>query len=404
MDKTARFTPPSRTDTTDRGKMPSDPFQQSMEAMLGPSAAVQQLLKKNKRSAYLLLKAYSMLFGLGHAKDERELYPKLRLLHSIMQGMNWKADVVYHPEFRERLHQGESFLFVSPHANICMDPFLIRKYTHRRTDSGAYYFMYSVIGDNLMKGWAKDFLTLCGSISFARGRSGSDMMRDVVDTLTLPHTGIWIASSSGIQKNGRMEMSALVARTLTRNANLRGYSVVPVGILYEMQPNLAYETRVLLSEFLETPYEKSEGDDLKRMLRGVFPGYPETMYRLRKKHRIRVRFGQPILLEAAMSTKDFIRRTNRHFCQVGHFEVHEERYHLLHAVLTEGSVPPHAELFLKKMYGITLEDFPDERPHERFVDQVAGQRFKLQELGELAYQAMPCLVSRSPRSSSSTTG
>ena len=197
----------------------------------------------------------------------------------------------------EKLDPEKSYLFLSNHRDIAMDPAMVNI---ALVDAGMDTLRIA-IGDNLLrKPFASDLMRVNRSFIVKRSVIGRREKLNELKKLSayIRHsicqdtTSIWIAQREGRAKDGqdRTETALLKMLALSRGEEqnfaqaIGELSVVPVAISYEYDPCDIDKGRELFAKQMGQDYIKQEFEDLDTIQKG-FVGY---------KGRIHVAFGDPV--------------------------------------------------------------------------------------------------------------
>lgn len=224
----------------------------------------------------------------------------------------------------ENLNKDQSYLFISNHRDIAMDPALVNYALH----SHGMNTVRIAIGDNLLqKPWVTDLMRLNKSFIVKRSAKGvRDMMNSfkllseyIHHSLKEDQHSIWIAQREGRAKNGIdhtdpaiIKMFGMAKKKSEQPAAdvLADLKIVPVALSYEYDPLGVEKSREVVTKAAEGEYAKAEFEDILSIARGI-AGF---------KGRVQVAFGKPLTAEematpdaAAASVDEQIRRLYRLF-------------------------------------------------------------------------------------------
>lgn len=198
----------------------------------------------------------------------------------------------------DELDPEESYLFISNHRDIAMDPAFVNWVRHQ-------FGMDTVriaIGDNLLrKPYISDLMRL--NKSFIVNRSAT-APREVMKALTqlsqyIDHSivqdgqSIWIAQREGRAKDGndRTDPAILKMFYMSHRKAKRSFSeamerlnIVPVSISYEYDPCDALKANELNALAQDGAYEKGQFEDIESIVKGITGN----------KGRVHVAFGEVI--------------------------------------------------------------------------------------------------------------
>ena len=182
----------------------------------------------------------------------------------------------------EKLQQNTSYLFISNHRDITLDPAFLNLALHKNDFSTVNI----AVGSNLMdQKWAADLMRL--NKSFIIPRSGSSK-REIYRSLNLvsefifnkvkvENESIWIAQREGRAKDGKdiTDPAILKMIHLTKRKELsisdffNQMKVIPVSISYEFDPNDLNKAKEIYETEVNGFYEKKENEDLESISRGI---------------------------------------------------------------------------------------------------------------------------------------
>ena len=182
----------------------------------------------------------------------------------------------------ENLQENTSYLFISNHRDITLDPAFLNLALHKNDFSTVNI----AVGSNLMdQKWAADLMRL--NKSFIIPRSGSSK-REIYQSLNLvsefifnkvkvENESIWIAQREGRAKDGKdiTDPAILKMIHLTKRKELsisdffNQMKVIPVSISYEFDPNDLNKAKEIYETEVNGFYEKKENEDLESISRGI---------------------------------------------------------------------------------------------------------------------------------------
>jgi hypothetical protein len=196
----------------------------------------------------------------------------------------------------EKLDPSMSWLFLSNHRDITMDPALVNYMLYHH----GFDTLQIAIGDNLLK---RPFLTklmkLNKSFIVKRSVQGRDKLtaskqlsayiRHCINT----GENVWIAQREGRAKNGIDETESAVLKMLhlagredglTLPATMNALNIVPVSISYEFDPCDGAKAAELHARETTGSFVKDENTDVKSILAGM----------IGKKGAVHLTFGSPV--------------------------------------------------------------------------------------------------------------
>ena len=195
----------------------------------------------------------------------------------------------------DQLDPEESYLFISNHRDIAMDPAFVNWVRHQ-------YGMDTVriaIGDNLLsRPYVSDIMRLNKSFIVNRSATGREMMKaltqlsNYIDHSIQADHSIWIAQREGRAKDGNDATDPALLKMLymahrksrSFSEHTRRLNIVPVSISYEYDPCDYLKANELYAKASGEGYEKSEGEDINSIVKGI----------VGQKGHVHVAFGDPI--------------------------------------------------------------------------------------------------------------
>ncbi|MGR5118969.1 1-acyl-sn-glycerol-3-phosphate acyltransferase [Vibrio astriarenae] len=197
----------------------------------------------------------------------------------------------------EQLDTETSYLFVSNHRDIAMDPALVNYGLHQ----SGHRTMRIAIGDNLLKKpCATELMRLNKSFIVKRSAKAPREMMKALGTLSayIKHSldtgnSIWIAQREGRAKDGNdytepaiLKMFHVEGRKskIAFNDYVRSLKIVPVSISYENDPCDVAKALELHAKATHGEYEKGEFEDIESIIQGI----------IGDKGRVHVAFGNVI--------------------------------------------------------------------------------------------------------------
>ncbi len=195
----------------------------------------------------------------------------------------------------DELDPEESYLFVSNHRDIAMDPAFVNWVRHQ-------FGMDTVriaIGDNLLrKPYVSDLMRLNKSFIVNRSATGREMMKALtqlssyIDHSIVEGHSIWLAQREGRAKDGNDATDPAILKMLyMAHRKSRSFAeqskrlnIVPVSISYEYDPCDYLKANELHAKASEGGYEKSQYEDIASIVKGITGN----------KGHVYVSFGDPI--------------------------------------------------------------------------------------------------------------
>lgn len=205
------------------------------------------------------------------------------LVASYMEKMTARSTTKLTVSGIEELDADESYLFISNHRDIAMDPAFVNWVRHQ-------FGMDTVriaIGDNLLrKPYVSDLMRL--NKSFIVNRSAT-APREVMKALTqlsgyIDHSlnqddqSIWIAQREGRAKDGNDQTDPAILKMfyMSHRKAKRSFSeamerlnIVPVSISYQYDPCDALKAEELYALQQDGQYEKGQFEDIESIVEGI---------------------------------------------------------------------------------------------------------------------------------------
>src|SRR6056300_387891 len=180
----------------------------------------------------------------------------------------------------EKLDHDESYLFISNHRDIAMDPAFVNWMLYHNE----MQTVRIAIGDNLLrKPYASDLMRLNKSFIVKRGVQGRErltvlnQLSQYIDYSIVGGHSIWIAQRSGRSKDGddrtdpallkMLHIGQRKARSFAEQA--KRLNIVPVSISYELDPCDAMKATELAAMAEQGEYKKGEFEDIQSIVRGI---------------------------------------------------------------------------------------------------------------------------------------
>lgn len=197
----------------------------------------------------------------------------------------------------DKLNPNESYLFISNHRDIVLDPAILNVLL---VEEG-FNTTEIAIGDNLLiYPWITDLVKLNRTFIVKRNLPIKQMMENsrllsqyIRYTLTEKKHSIWIAQREGRSKDGndRTQISLLkmlnISGTNSLTENFKELKLVPVSISYEFDPCDYLKAREFQMKRDNPDYQKTKDDDLMHMGTGLRG----------RKGRVHFAFGKPLQKE-----------------------------------------------------------------------------------------------------------
>ncbi|GAB3521414.1 1-acyl-sn-glycerol-3-phosphate acyltransferase [Photobacterium alginatilyticum] len=197
----------------------------------------------------------------------------------------------------EKLDPNQSYLFISNHRDIAMDPAMVNWCLYKQN----FKTVRIAIGDNLLKKpCATELMRLNKSFIVKRSAKGPREMMKALGQLSsyISHSletgnSIWIAQKEGRAKDGNDRTDPAILKMFFMEGRKRkqsfsefiaGLNIVPVAISYENDPCDVAKAKELYEKATSGSYEKGELEDIESIIQGI----------VGQKRRIHVSFGDVI--------------------------------------------------------------------------------------------------------------
>lgn len=197
----------------------------------------------------------------------------------------------------DKLDPNNSYLFVSNHRDIAMDPAMVNWCLHENQ----FDTVRIAIGDNLLKKpCATELMKLNKSFIVKRSAKGPREMMKALGQLSAyikasldEKQSIWIAQREGRAKDGNDKTDPAILKMFFMEGRrqkiefadyVASLRIVPVTISYENDPCDAAKANELYRKQQEGGYEKGEFEDIESIVQGI----------VGQKRRIHVAFGDVI--------------------------------------------------------------------------------------------------------------
>lgn len=241
----------------------------------------------------LWIKGYlKRTFGQVRSVDELQerLEPYVRrVLASTTQSVSWSG--------LEHLDPSQSYLFMSNHRDIVLDPALVNYALYRE----GLHTCRIAIGDNLVQNpMVADLMRLNKSFLVRRNLSNPREMRNAFLTLSsyiresiAEGHSVWMAQREGRAKDGIDKTDPAIIKMLHMSHKrdkvplgdaVRELRIVPVTLSYEFDPCDAEKAGELEERERTGEYVKRENEDIESIVKGITG----------LKGRIHIAFGAPL--------------------------------------------------------------------------------------------------------------
>lgn len=199
----------------------------------------------------------------------------------------------------DKLDATQSYLFLSNHRDIVMDPTFVSFALHLSHFNTARI----AAGDNLLsEQYIEDLMRLNKTFVVKRSITGKKeklaafmLLSEYISTSIEEGHSIWIAHREGRSKDGTdltdtavLKMLALGQRKHTKKFDeaIQNLKIVPVTISYQYDPCDEMKTHELVERALKGSYKKAANEDTKSIVKGIM-GF---------KGDVKVSFGVPLEL------------------------------------------------------------------------------------------------------------
>lgn len=238
----------------------------------------------------------------------------------------------------DMLSSDESYLFISNHRDIAMDP----AFTNYALYHGGHRTVAIAIGDNLLREpWVADLMRLNKSFIVKRNISAPRELLAASRQLAAfirHHIGtnqgpVWIAQREGRAKDGVDATEPAVIKMLSLGQDkkseslsdaLNALKIVPVAIAYELDPCDGAKAAELAGGL---GYRKADNEDVRSIGLGI----------VGQKGRVHLAFGQPISA-AELSVGAVVEAIDRHM--VDHYRLFEVNLWAWQILEGSADVPP----------------------------------------------------------------
>lgn len=212
-----------------------------------------------------------------------------RMLRETSSGLTVSGD--------EHLDKDQSYLFISNHRDIVLDPAIVNWVIHHK----GHHTLQIAIGDNLLtKPYVSDLMRLNKSFIVNRSakkprekfKAAKHLSSYIHHAIVEERANVWIAQREGRAKDGldrtNKAVIGMLALSKPKETPLADYirelKIVPVSISYERDPCDIDKARELYAYKTQGEYKKEEHEDAASIAKGI-TGF---------KGRIHVAFGEPL--------------------------------------------------------------------------------------------------------------
>lgn len=264
---------------------------------------------------------YRWLPSLLTALTQRRLTAQLKNVNSVksMQGViaGYMDQMIERTTSRltnsglDKLSHDKSYLFVSNHRDIAMDPAFVNYMLYH----AGFDTLYIAIGDNLLKRpFVTDLMRLNKSFIVKRSLKGRELLKSSKQLSEYIHhcveikRNVWIAQREGRAKDGidrtdtaLLKMLGMARRPAALGDALQHLHIVPVSISYEFDPCDTLKGDELNQKQETGSYQKNEQSDINSIVTGMV-GF---------KGHVHVAFGDELVLDANMDDEAIAARIDR---------------------------------------------------------------------------------------------
>ena len=217
-----------------------------------------------------------------------------KVIYKALLGLLSKTSSGLSHSGTENINSGSTYLFISNHRDIILDPSLLNTVIFEKGFETAEV----AIGDNLLEtAWVKDLARLNKSFIVKRNLSVRELVISskllsnyISETILQRNHSVWIAQREGRAKDGNDKTQPGLLNMIGMSApgSLKDHfmkmNIVPVSISYEHDPCDVDKLRSLYAKKFFGGYTKEKNEDNLAMRKGIL-GY---------KGKIHFHFGKPI--------------------------------------------------------------------------------------------------------------
>lgn len=198
----------------------------------------------------------------------------------------------------ENLKEGRSYLFISNHRDIAMDPAFVNYMLYH----AGYETLQIAIGDNLLKKpFVTDLMRLNKSFIVKRSLKGRELLQSLILLSQYIHHciennhNVWIAQREGRAKDGidktdptLLKMLAMGQRKIPLGESLTQLHILPVAISYEYDACDVLKAEELYQLETTGSFTKTDQSDIQSIVKGMV-GF---------KGRVHVAFGKELRINS----------------------------------------------------------------------------------------------------------
>lgn len=205
----------------------------------------------------------------------------------------------------DQLDTNKTYLFISNHRDIAMDPALV----NMALIEGGFSTSRVGIGDNLLnQPYVSKLMRLNKSFVVKRSVQGrreklqafNQLSKYIRDSLLHEKQHVWLAQKEGRAKNGLDKTDTAVLKMLHMSGKKQGWSfqqslnrlnIIPVSISYEFDPCDRAKAQELAAIEQAGEYTKATDEDLRSIIKGLQG----------QKGRIKIHFSPPVKLDSDLA-------------------------------------------------------------------------------------------------------
>ena len=198
----------------------------------------------------------------------------------------------------ENLEDGKSYLFISNHRDITMDPAFVNYMLYH----AGHKTLQIAIGDNLLKKpFVSDLMRLNKSFIVKRSHKGRELLQSMILLSEYIHhcidTGqnVWIAQREGRAKDGidktdptLLKMLAMAERAQALSVSLAKLHIVPVSISYEYDACDVLKAEELHEIETQGSFTKTDRTDIHSIVTGM----------IGLKGQVHIAFGKELVISS----------------------------------------------------------------------------------------------------------
>lgn len=276
----------------------------------------------------------------------------------------------------ENLKKDRSYLFISNHRDITMDPAFVNYMLYH----AGFDTVQIAIGDNLLKKpFVTDLMRLNKSFIVKRSLKGRELLQSLALLSEYIHhcidtrQNVWIAQREGRAKDGvdrtdpaLLKMLAMGRRDMALSASLKQLHIVPVSISYEYDACDILKAEELYQIEQTGTYEKTDATDIHSIVTGMI-GF---------KGRVHLAFGKEL---AITSDDPDVVAAQIDEQVLSNYQLRDTNYLALERLKQDGMVPLH------KVRDVTEMDSISRAARKKFEKRLKSVDTHLQRLWLFSY-------------------